>query len=131
MTTLNDKQKRFCEEYLIDLNATAAAIRAGYSEDTAYSQGQRLLKNVEIQKYVKEHQKNTSTKLNITRESQILFYENIKHEALSMQNYSASIKAAERQDKLLGLETPIKTETDHIIKSYVIKPASSGTGTSD
>ena len=32
---LNEKQKRFCEEYLIDLNATQAAIRAGYSEKTA------------------------------------------------------------------------------------------------
>lgn len=47
---LNDKQKLFVDEYLIDLNATQAAIRVGYSEKTAYSQGQRLLKNVEIQK---------------------------------------------------------------------------------
>lgn len=42
------KQKRFCDEYLIDCNATQAAIRAGYSEKTAYSIGQRLLKDVEI-----------------------------------------------------------------------------------
>ncbi len=46
--SLNPKQKRFIEEYLVDLNATQAAIRAGYSEKTAYSQGQRLLKHVEI-----------------------------------------------------------------------------------
>ena len=46
---LNDKQKRFVDEYLVDLNATAAAKRAGYSEKTAYSMGQRLLKKVEIQ----------------------------------------------------------------------------------
>lgn len=45
---LNAKQQRFVEEYLIDLNATQAAIRCGYSERTAYSQGQRLLKDVEI-----------------------------------------------------------------------------------
>jgi phage terminase small subunit len=32
---LTDKQQAFCEEYLVDLNATQAAIRAGYSEDTA------------------------------------------------------------------------------------------------
>lgn len=49
MSKLNDKQKRFAEEYSVDLNATQAAIRAGYSERTAYSQGQRLLKNVEVQ----------------------------------------------------------------------------------
>ena len=40
----------FVDEYLVDLNATQAAIRAGYSEKTAYSIGQRLLKNVEVQK---------------------------------------------------------------------------------
>ncbi|MFQ6558184.1 terminase small subunit [Pseudomonas sp. Lb2C1-1] len=43
------KRARFVDEYLIDLNATQAAVRAGYSEKTAYSQGQRLLKDVEVQ----------------------------------------------------------------------------------
>ena len=51
---LTDKQKLFYKEYLVDSNATQAAKRAGYSEKTAYSQGQRLLKNVEGQKYLKE-----------------------------------------------------------------------------
>lgn len=45
---LTDKQRLFVAEYLKDLNATRAAIRAGYSKRTAYSQGQRLLKNVEV-----------------------------------------------------------------------------------
>lgn len=49
---MNAKQKRFCDEYLIDCNATQAAIRAGYNEKTAYSQGQRMLKNVELQAYI-------------------------------------------------------------------------------
>lgn len=51
---LTEKQKRFVAEYLVDLNATAAAKRAGYSEKTAYSTGQRLLKDVEIQNAVQE-----------------------------------------------------------------------------
>lgn len=51
---LTNKQAAFVREYLIDLNATQAAIRAGYSEKTAYSQGQRLLKHVEIQKRLQE-----------------------------------------------------------------------------
>lgn len=49
---LNKRQERFCEEYLIDLNATQAALRAGYSAKTAYSSGQRLLKDVEISNYI-------------------------------------------------------------------------------
>jgi phage terminase small subunit len=65
---LNDRQERFVNEYLIDLNATQAAIRCGYSEKTAYSQGQRLLKNVDIQKEVRKAQQKTINKLEITRE---------------------------------------------------------------
>lgn len=45
---LNKKQKRFVEEYLIDLNATQAAIRAGYSPSTAYSIGNENLRKPEI-----------------------------------------------------------------------------------
>ena len=45
---MTKKQKRFCEEYLIDLNATQAAIRAGYSPETAYSIGQENLKKPEL-----------------------------------------------------------------------------------
>lgn len=51
---LNDKQQRFADEYLIDLNATQAAIRAGYSEKTAGAQAARLLKNVNVSAYINE-----------------------------------------------------------------------------
>jgi phage terminase small subunit len=43
------KQERFVEEYLVDLNATQAAIRAGYSERTAHEIGHQNLSKVEIQ----------------------------------------------------------------------------------
>ena len=49
---LNDRQKQFCNEYLISLNATQAAIRAGYSEKTAYSIGNENLRKPEIQEYL-------------------------------------------------------------------------------
>lgn len=51
---MTGKQKRFAEEYLVDCNATQAAIRAGYSEKTAYSAGQRQLKNVEVKNWIDE-----------------------------------------------------------------------------
>jgi phage terminase small subunit len=53
---LTDKQKRFVEEYLVDLNATQAAIRAGYSADTAYSIGHENLKKPEIVAAIAEAQ---------------------------------------------------------------------------
>jgi len=49
---LTPKQQRFVDEYLIDLNATQAAIRAGYSAKTADVQAARLLVNVKVQKAV-------------------------------------------------------------------------------
>ena len=52
MPKLTAKQERFVAEYLVDLNATQAAIRAGYSKRTARSQGQRLLTNVDIAKAI-------------------------------------------------------------------------------
>lgn len=45
---LNDKQAMFVREYLLDLNATQAAIRAGYSAKTAKQQGARLLTNADV-----------------------------------------------------------------------------------
>ena len=49
MNKLTNRQKRFVEEYLIDLNARQAAIRAGYSPKTAQEQASRLLANVKVQ----------------------------------------------------------------------------------
>ena len=49
MANLTDKQQRFCEEYLVDLNATQAALRAGYCASSVNKSGPRLLVNVGIQ----------------------------------------------------------------------------------
>ena len=49
---LNDRQKRFCQEYIIDYNATQAAIRAGYSAKTAEATASRLLRNVNLKPYI-------------------------------------------------------------------------------
>ena len=57
---------RFPEEYVVDLNATKAAERAGFSKKTAYSQGQRLLKNVEIQKRVQKLQTERSERTQVS-----------------------------------------------------------------
>lgn len=54
---LTPRQHRFVDEYLISLNATQAAIKAGYSEDTAAEQSCRLLRNVKIKNRIKEANK--------------------------------------------------------------------------
>lgn len=63
---LNTRQKTFVREYLIDLNATRAAIAAGYSEGTAGQIGSRLLKNVNIQTQVSRAVETRLERLGIT-----------------------------------------------------------------
>ena len=65
---MNDKHKRFIQEYLIDLNATQAAIRAGYSKKTADVQGSRLLGNAKIAKAIQKAKEATAKRLEITHD---------------------------------------------------------------
>ena len=69
MRELTGKQKRFVEEYLCDLNATQAAIRAKYAEKTAYSAGQRLLKDVEVQAAIQREMNRRSERTQITQDN--------------------------------------------------------------
>ncbi|MBY5465272.1 terminase small subunit [Rhizobium leguminosarum] len=62
------KQKRFVAEYLIDLNATQAAIRAGYSKKTATVQASRLLTNAKVQEELSKQQSKVAERLEITKE---------------------------------------------------------------
>jgi phage terminase small subunit len=66
---LSPKQQRFVEEYLIDLNATQAAIRAGYSEKTAQPASSRLLSNVMVQAAIQEAMRARSERTQITADS--------------------------------------------------------------
>ena len=65
---LTPKQERFCEEYLIDLNATQAAIRAGYSEKNAGKIGFQLIEKTRIQAALKEAQAALSQRTQITQD---------------------------------------------------------------
>ncbi len=60
---LTDRQERFCREYIIDYNATEAAIRAGYSKKTAYSIGSENLKKPELLARVRELQTEQAERL--------------------------------------------------------------------
>lgn len=73
MGKLTAKQQRFCDEYLIDLNATQAAIRAGYSKKTAYSIGVENLKKPEIKKQIDERMAEKESKL-IASQDEVLKY---------------------------------------------------------
>lgn len=63
---LNEKQQRFVDEYIVDLNATQAAIRAGYSPKTAQEQGSRLLCNVMVAEAIQKAKKEREVRTQIT-----------------------------------------------------------------
>ena len=65
MTKLTDKQELFCREYLVDLNATQAAIRAGYSKKTSEQLSYQLLQKTSVQNYIQElkQQRNDRNKI--------------------------------------------------------------------
>lgn len=65
---LTAKQKKFADEYLIDLNATQAAIRAGYSVKTANEQGARLLAKVSVQAYLQQRMNDRSKRTEISQD---------------------------------------------------------------
>lgn len=66
MTMLTAKQKKFCNEYMIDLNAKQAAIRAGYSKNTAKEIGYENLTKPIIKEYIANLQKEITCRTNIT-----------------------------------------------------------------
>lgn len=79
---LTPKQARFVEEYLIDLNATRAAIRAGFSGKTAEQQANRLLRNAQVQSLIRESMDQRSQRTNITQDS-------VLRELTAMTHYDA------------------------------------------
>ena len=68
---LNEKQKQFCEEYIIDLNGTQAAIRAGYSKKTARAIANENLTKPNIQEYLKELIDSRNKRTQITQDDVI------------------------------------------------------------
>lgn len=68
MAKLTPKQQRFADEWLIDMNATQAAIRAGYSPRSAEQQGWALLKNPKVRAYIDEQLAKQSRRTGVTQE---------------------------------------------------------------
>lgn len=72
-TRMTAKQKRFCDEYLIDLNATQAAIRAGYSKKTAQAIGTENLTKPLLKSYIDKRMKEKEDSL-IAKQDEVLKY---------------------------------------------------------
>ena len=100
---LTAKQARFKDEYLIDNNATQAAIRAGYSKKTAKSQGQRLLTNVDIAAAIKVGQKDIAKRNGLTIDDILDELEEARKIAQAECKGAPMVAASMGKAKLLGL----------------------------
>lgn len=114
MKKLTPKQERFCQEYLVDLNATQAAIRSGYSQKTAYSIGQENLNKPEIKNKIEELQKEIQNKIEWTREQSIKVLAKIASSQQSKDN--DRINAVKVLNDMAGYNAPTQIEQ----KTYVI-----------
>lgn len=92
---LNDKQLRFIEEYLVDLNATQAAIRAGYSERTAYRQGADLLKKPQVAEAIAERNQARSERTQLDADWVLKQAEHLYEQCLIKDDHRTAIKALE------------------------------------
>jgi phage terminase small subunit len=105
MKKLNERQCNFVDEYIIDLNATQAAIRAGYSKRTARSQGQRLLTNVDIKNAIEKRMKEKTDEL-IMKQDEILvrLSEQARREAIDHQVVLVEKPSFDDNGNFLGVE---------------------------
>lgn len=93
MAGLNGKKKLFCREYILDLNATQAAIRAGYSARTAYSIGARLLTETAVIECIKQLKQKRTEQLGIDANYVLMrLFEIDQMDALDILNEDMSIK---------------------------------------
>ncbi|MGQ5718480.1 terminase small subunit [Pseudochrobactrum asaccharolyticum] len=107
--TLTAKQERFISEYLIDLNATQAAIRAGYSEKTAQEQSSRLLSNVMVQQAVSDAQNRIAEKAEWSAADRLRMLAGIA-EANIKDDPRVAVSAIAEANKMQGSHAPTKTE---------------------
>ena len=128
---LTDKQKQFCEEYLIDLNATQAAIRSGYSKNSAKEIGCQHLTKLNIQEYIQELKNKRSERVQITQDDIARDLIEIK-DACKKLNPAVAIKALDQLAKHVGFyEADNKQKDDDTPTVFIIQNASERKKTPD
>lgn len=103
---LTDKQQRFVDEYLIDLNATQAAIRAGYSVKTANEQGSQNLAKLSIQQAIAERMAERSRRTGVNQDRVVLELAKIAFVKMTdIVDSEGNIKGDAAEDDLACIES--------------------------
>lgn len=120
---LTPKQERFVAEYLKDLNATQAAIRAGYARANADVTGPRLLGNVGVAAAIAAGQARIAGKLEITAEKVLRDLEEVRVLAIKDGAYGPAAKAIELHGKHIGMFVErTENNTNLVVRDAVDRP---------
>ena len=114
---LTEKQKRFCDEYIKLGNATQAAINAGYSKQTARSQGQRLLTNVDIKNYIDERMEQLASERIMGAQEAVELLSSIARAEITERVVVSTPMGVEEVDKPPDLKTRMQAIRE-ILKRY-------------
>lgn len=106
------RQQRFIDAYLVDPNATQAAIRAGYSAKTAKQIGSRLLTNVDVKAAIDAVRARVATKAGLTLQSHLDRLNELANRAAESEQFSAAVSAEVSRGKASGFYVD-RTETKH------------------
>lgn len=106
MAKLTEKQQRFVDEYLIDLNATQAAIRAGYSPKTAQEQGSQNLSKLMVQQAIAEQMADRSRRTGVNQDRIVLELARIAFAKITdIVDSEGKIKSTATDDDLACIES--------------------------
>lgn len=101
--SLTDKQRAFVREYLIDFNGTQAAIRAGYSENSARQIADQLMSKEEVRNAIKENQKSLEERSDLSKLDILEMHKQIAElTRYDINHCHKAIKAASEISKMLG-----------------------------
>jgi phage terminase small subunit len=131
LAPLKGMREAFAMEYIVDYNATKAAIRAGYSEDSAASEGSRLLKNAKVAARVRELQEQFNkercfgdkervlkelweTYEKATQAVPVMVWDSAKHSYVESGEFSFDGKTATKAMELIGKMSGMFTEKVNI-----------------
>ena len=101
---LTGKQKRFAQEYMIDQNATQAAIRAGYSMKSARISGSDNMSNYEVKRLIARKQEGLAEKVEMTLEKMHKQYDEDREFARSVKAAGAAVTASISTARLYGMD---------------------------
>lgn len=129
---LTVKQRAFVEEYLIDLNSTQAAIRAGYSKNRSSEIGYQLLQKTTVQEYIKKRMKDREIRTEITQDMVLKELAHIAFDDISNYLSYKTVKTVVAHDKetgepIIGYATVVELTDSDKVDTRSIAEVSVGT----